>query len=99
MRKVCADFEAVPREFNGEHDHVHLFAGYPPKAAISALVNSLKGASARRLRPQYPAKVNPARMNGHFSVLLRRLLRRRPAAAGGGSTSSSSGARPEGLRW
>jgi putative transposase len=66
MRKVCADFEAVLREFNGEHDHVHLLVDYPPKVAISALVNSLKGVSARRPRPQYTGRVNRARINGHF---------------------------------
>ena len=66
MRKVCDDFGAVLREFNGEHDHVHLLVEYPPKVSVSALVNSLKGASARRLRSQYAGKVNRARMNGHF---------------------------------
>jgi putative transposase len=66
MRKVCGDFEATLCEFNGEHDHVHLIVEYPPKVPVSALVNSLKGASARRLRSEYPGKVNRARMNGHF---------------------------------
>jgi putative transposase len=66
MRKVCGDFEATLREFNGEHDHVHLMVEYPPKVPVSALVNSLKGASARRLRSEYTGKVNRARMNGHF---------------------------------
>jgi putative transposase len=33
---------------------------------VSALVNSLKGVSARRLRSQYTGQVNHARMNGHF---------------------------------
>lgn len=66
MRKVCGDFEAVLREFNGEADHVHLLIEYPPKVSVSALVNSLKGASARRLRSEYTGKVNRARMNGHF---------------------------------
>jgi putative transposase len=52
--KVCADFEAELIEFNGEHDHVHLLVYYPPKVAVSALVNSLKGASSRVLRKRYP---------------------------------------------
>jgi len=52
--KICSDFEAELIEFNGEHDHVHLLAHYPPKVAISALVNSLKGASSRLLRNRYP---------------------------------------------
>ena len=66
VRKVCGDFEAILREFNGEADHVHLLVEYPPKVSVSALVNSLKGASARRLRSEYTGKVNQAWMNGHF---------------------------------
>jgi putative transposase len=34
------------------------------EVSVSALVNSLKGVSARR-RSQYTARVNQARMNGH----------------------------------
>jgi putative transposase len=49
-RKVCADFDATLDEFNGEEDHVHLLVGYPPKVALSKLVNSLKGVSSRRVR-------------------------------------------------
>jgi len=41
-------------EFNGESDHVHLLVHYPPKVAVSTLVNSLKGVSARRLRQDRP---------------------------------------------
>jgi REP-associated tyrosine transposase len=66
MRKVCGDFEADLREFSGEADHVHLLVTYPPKVPVSALVNSLKGVSARMLRSQYTGPVNRARMNGHF---------------------------------
>ena len=66
MRKVCDDFGAVLREFNGEHDHVHLLVEYPPKVAVSALVNSLKGVSARRLRAAFTGRVNRASMRGHF---------------------------------
>jgi len=39
---------------DGERDHVHLLVEYPPKLAVSALVNSLKGASSRVLRRQRP---------------------------------------------
>ena len=66
MRKVCADFGADLREFNGEADHVHLLVEYPPKVAVSALVNSLKGVSARRLRAEFTGRVNQASMHGHF---------------------------------
>lgn len=47
---VCADFEAELVEFDGEDDHVHLLVNYPPKVAVSALVNSLKGVSSRMIR-------------------------------------------------
>jgi len=55
MADVCADFGAQLGEFNGETDHVHLLVHYPPKVALSRLVNSLKGVSARRLRQEFPA--------------------------------------------
>jgi putative transposase len=54
FKKVCLDFEAELTEFNGEDDHVHLLINYPPKVAVSNLVNSLKGVSSRHLRKQYP---------------------------------------------
>jgi len=52
--KICRDFEAVLVKSNGEDDHVHLLVEYPPKVALSKLVNSLKGVSSRRLRQQHP---------------------------------------------
>ncbi|HCQ1124569.1 TPA: IS200/IS605 family transposase, partial [Escherichia coli] len=52
--KVCADFEAELVEMDGEPDHVHLLINYPPKLAISSLVNSLKGVSGRLLRRDRP---------------------------------------------
>ena len=52
--KVCKDFEAELVECDGEDDHVHLLVLYPPKVALSNLVNSLKGVSSRRLREDRP---------------------------------------------
>lgn len=54
MRTVCEDFETALVEFNGENNHVHLLVNFPPKVAISKLVNSLKGVSSRRLRQEFP---------------------------------------------
>jgi putative transposase len=51
--KVCSDFGAVLAECKAEDDHVHLLVEYPPKVSAAALVNSLKGVSARRLRQRY----------------------------------------------
>ncbi|VWX29394.1 hypothetical protein ENHY17A_100287 [Moraxellaceae bacterium 17A] len=45
----------VPHDCLG-YDHVHLLVVYPPKVAISSLVNSLKGVSSRLLRKkEYPS--------------------------------------------
>ena len=57
MRAVCADFECELVEFNGEANHVHLLVNFPPKVALSKLVNSLKGVSSRRLRREFPELV------------------------------------------
>lgn len=54
FRKVCTDFGARMMEMDGERDHVHLLIEYPPKTAVSSLVNSLKGASSRKLRNDRP---------------------------------------------
>ena len=53
---ICNDFEATLVEMNGEYDHVHLLVEYPPKIALSKLVNSLKGVSSRLIRQhEYPS--------------------------------------------
>lgn len=39
------DFKIL--EFNGESDQVHLLIEYPPKLAISLMVNTIKGVSSR----------------------------------------------------
>ena len=54
LTAVRRDFEAELVEFDGENDHVHLLVNYPPKVALSKLVNSLKGVSSRILRKQHP---------------------------------------------
>ena len=54
--KVCTVFEAELIEFDGEDDHVHLLVNYPPKVAVSKLVNSLKGVSSLLIRKKgYPS--------------------------------------------
>jgi len=66
MAQVCADFGATLAELNGEEDHVHLLVQYPPKVAISHLVNSLKGVSSRQLRQAFVGRINRAAMRGRF---------------------------------
>jgi len=53
---VCTDFESKLVEFDGEEDYVHLLVNYPPKVAVSKLVNSLKGVSSHLIRKKdYPS--------------------------------------------
>ncbi|WP_106253052.1 IS200/IS605 family transposase [Nonomuraea fuscirosea] len=66
MIEVCDSFGAELVDFNGEHDHVHLLVHYPPKVALSTLVNSLKGVSARLLRKEYDTHVRRYLWGGHF---------------------------------
>lgn len=47
---ACGKLECELLEMDGETDHVHLLISYPPKLAISTLVNNLKAVSSRRLR-------------------------------------------------
>ena len=54
MRAIAADFECEIAEFNGDTEHVHLLVTFPPKVALSKLVNSLKGVSSRRMRQEFP---------------------------------------------
>ncbi len=66
IRKACGDFGAELREFKGKEDHLHLLVDYPPKMAVSALVNSPKDVPARKLRSEFTGRVNRHIMNGHF---------------------------------
>lgn len=46
--------------------HVHLLVHYPPKVALSKLVNSLKGVSSRRLRQEFEPHVRRHLWGGRF---------------------------------
>jgi len=58
FNEVCHKLEARLIEFNGEDDHVHLLVEYPPKLAVSTLVNSLKGVSSKKLRAEFFIKTH-----------------------------------------
>ena len=60
FRKVCEDFEAELVGFEGGSDHVRLAVRYPPKVALARLVNSLKGASSRKLKQHHPELIRSA---------------------------------------
>jgi putative transposase len=51
---VCSDVHVTLVQMDGEDDHAHLLVQYPPKVAVSALVNSLKGVSSRLVHQQRP---------------------------------------------
>jgi putative transposase len=51
FRKICQKFDSEWIECDG--DHVHLLIHYPPKIAVSTLVNALKGVSSRMLRKKF----------------------------------------------
>jgi putative transposase len=64
--EVCRKMGANMREFDGEDDHIHLLVDYPPKVAISRLVNSLKLVSARLLRKRDFPEVRRKLWGVHF---------------------------------
>jgi putative transposase len=64
--QVCQDFGCELRENGWESDHVHLLVGYPPKVALSRLVNSLKGVSARRIRAANLPDIRNKLWGDHF---------------------------------
>ena len=63
---VMADFGGTLLQCDGEDDHVHLLAAYPPKHSVAALVNSLKGVSARLLRKRNFPDVRRKLWGDHF---------------------------------
>jgi putative transposase len=66
FQTVCTDFGSVLEEIGYEDDHVHLLIGYPPKIALSTLVNSLKGISARLLRKADLPEIRSKLDGDHF---------------------------------
>lgn len=64
--RVCQDFGCELREAGWESDHAHLLVAYPPKVALSRLVNSLKGVSARRVRIANLPDVQDKLWGDHF---------------------------------
>src|SRR5690242_8753791 len=74
LETVCANFGAELVAFDGEDDHVHLLVEYPPKVALASLVNSLKGASSRRVRKEAFPEVQLRLWGGAFWAMSRSML-------------------------
>jgi putative transposase len=45
-------------EFNGEEDHIYLLFQYYPQMDLSNFVNNIKSVASRRLRSEFPERVN-----------------------------------------
>ena len=45
-------------EFNGEEDRIHLLFQYYPQMDLSKFVNNIKSVASRRLRSEFPERVN-----------------------------------------
>ncbi len=66
LRGVCENFETSLDEINTDQDHLHLLVSYPPKIALSKLVNSLKGVSSRHLHKHHNHTIHHALRGNHF---------------------------------
>ena len=66
MTSVAADMGATLEAVEADGDHIHLLISYPPQLALSKLVGSLKGVSARRLRQQGWPEVRRVLWGGSF---------------------------------
>ncbi|BAU10346.1 transposase IS200-family protein [Leptolyngbya sp. NIES-3755] len=55
---ICHKRNCILLEFGGEADHVHLLIDLHPDNNISAFFGSLKSATSRILRSEFPDKVN-----------------------------------------
>lgn len=55
--QVCRKMDCELIEFSGEPDHVHALIDFHPKNSISAVAGSLKSASARTMKKDFPEQV------------------------------------------
>jgi len=62
LRQLFRTPTSNPLEMDGQDHHVHRVVRYPPKVAISKLVNSLKVVSSRMLRQERPGKAPCGRL-------------------------------------
>ena len=53
-RRIFAKMDCNLLACDGEEDHLHLLVEYPPKLAVSVMVNAFKGTSSRMLRKERP---------------------------------------------
>lgn len=66
IRSECEDIEVICVEVNGELDHLHLMLLFPPKIALSKIVQRLKARSSRAVRARAFPEVLRRLRGDHF---------------------------------
>lgn len=56
--RVLEPSSCILEQFNGEPDHVHLLVDLHPDTNISRLIGSMKSASSRILRKEFPEQID-----------------------------------------
>lgn len=59
LAETLAAWRCEMIEFGGEEDHIHMLVNIHPALDISALINNLKTASARRARNRFAEHLKP----------------------------------------
>ncbi len=57
MSQVCIKMKCELIEFSGEADHVHALVDFHPKNSVSAVAGSLKAATSRCMKKEFPHEV------------------------------------------
>lgn len=62
--QVCRKMDCHLIEGSGEPDHIHLLIDFHPKNSISAVAGSLKSATSRTMKKEFPEQVKRFYKNG-----------------------------------
>ena len=54
--QVCETMDCILLECSGETDHVHLLVDFHPRNSISAVAGSLKAATSRMVKKEFPVE-------------------------------------------
>ena len=54
--QVCKKMDCELLECSGETDHVHLLVDFHPKQSIAAVAGSLKAATSRMIKKEFPVE-------------------------------------------
>ena len=57
LEQVLGHWDAKLIEFNGELDHIHCLASYPPHKLLSSIISNMKSTSCKRLWNKYEAEL------------------------------------------